>query len=184
MLKGSHSYQTLDDFKRENAALGREAFLGKYFTNFIVLTCPLYDQASLNFKTCSYPMPGALPKNRMVTRVQSVSKSGDAEYHMVTVGRTSNNDICIPLGNISKFHAYFMKDHKTGGTTIVDAGSTNCTQVNMQPLTPREPRLLLNGDRITFGKDIRAEFLTAEGMWTLVSQSQALEQRAARYHAF
>jgi hypothetical protein len=188
MLKGLNSCKTLDDFKKENASLGREAFLAKYLTNFIVLTCPLHDAEAMNFKTCSFTSPqqpgAAGAPNRTVARIHTLAKTGDAEYHMVSVGRTANNDIYIPHGKISKFHAYFVKDHKTGGTLIADAGSTNRTRVNMEALHPRETRLLKNGDKISFSKEVRAEFLTAEGMWALISQGGTLRNPRARYHAF
>lgn len=49
--------------------------------------------------------------------------------HMVTVGRTSKNDVVVPDISISRFHAYF-KQKADGVWQVLDAGSTNGTMVN------------------------------------------------------
>lgn len=49
--------------------------------------------------------------------------------HLITVGRTSNNDVVIPDLSVSRFHA-FLKLGPNGGFQLQDASSTNGTTVN------------------------------------------------------
>lgn len=69
--------------------------------------------------------------------------------HMVTIGRADTNDIQVRAGEVSKFHAYLTVE--AGGVTLVDAGSTNGTSVDGEPLAPKAPRRLAPGDEVSLG---------------------------------
>src|SRR4051812_21962466 len=47
----------------------------------------------------------------------------------VTVGRTSNNDVVLDHLSVSRFHAWFQRDEKSGIWSICDAGSKNGTKI-------------------------------------------------------
>jgi len=49
--------------------------------------------------------------------------------HLVTIGRTANNDVVIPDLSVSRFHA-FVKPGADGSLQIQDANSTNGSTVN------------------------------------------------------
>ncbi len=56
----------------------------------------------------------------------------------VTVGRIDTNDIVVDDGSVSRFHAYFQKDARTGDWHVVDAESKNGTWVGPLKLQPNE----------------------------------------------
>lgn len=174
MAAGRKPFTTFVEFKGDNAVLSKDAFVKKHPTTFLLLNSPIDEGDDVEFHTYS-PIMNTKSGTRDSRRrthaiVHKLAKQGEAEYFMVTVGRTSNNDVHIPHSQISKFHAYFNKDHVTGRTMLADAGSTNRTQVNQDILSPNEPRLLENGDKVVFGGEVRGTFFTAEGMWELITK--------------
>ncbi len=72
--------------------------------------------------------------------------------HLITVGRTSNNDVTIPDISISRFHAYFKRGEN--GYQVLDAGSTNGTTVNGTSVPTQgagSPIDLKSGDNLRLG---------------------------------
>ena len=63
-----------------------------------------------------------------------------------TIGRTEANDICIPDGTISTFHAEIVKDGD--GFIAKDQGSTNGTRINGIKITEQR---LCNSDILQVG---------------------------------
>jgi pSer/pThr/pTyr-binding forkhead associated (FHA) protein len=83
---------------------------------------------------------------------------------MITLGRATNNDHCLPLPTISKFHAYFSKD-PSGTWRLTDQRATNGTWVDGQRLQPGDSAPLADGSRVGFGPDARAKFFTPQGLY-------------------
>jgi pSer/pThr/pTyr-binding forkhead associated (FHA) protein len=74
--------------------------------------------------------------------------------HLVTIGRTANNDIVIPDLSVSRFHA-FAKPGEPTGLAIQDAGSTNGTTVNGSSVPSQghgSPVDLKSGDNVRLGQ--------------------------------
>jgi hypothetical protein len=87
-------------------------------------------------------------------------------HDRISVGRATNKDLVLRDTSVSKFHAWFeLYDDREFG--IADAGSTNLTRVNDEPLVPRRPRGLSVGDVIHFGS-ISAVLTDAEVLWNTV----------------
>jgi hypothetical protein len=109
-------------------------------------------------------LDGPLHEDDTVLVVAQVrdSKRNDFE-HMVTIGRTENNDIVIPHPCISKFQAYLGVG--TGRVTITDGGSLNGTEVEGRAFSPMRGVELRSGERVTFSKTVTALFLTPGDMW-------------------
>jgi hypothetical protein len=83
-----------------------------------------------------------------------VRRSGRSVGHLMTVGRTSNNDVVVPDLSISRFHA-FLKPDDAGGFRIQDAGSTNGTTVNGASVPAQgagPPVDLKSGDNLRLGQ--------------------------------
>jgi len=72
---------------------------------------------------------------------------------VLTVGRTTENDVLIHDASISSRHAQFLR--QASGDYVQDLSSLNDTQVNGEPLIA--PRLLQKGDIINLG-NIRLEY--------------------------
>ena len=86
-----------------------------------------------------------------VTRVL-VGKIGDQLLRFplfkdrLTIGRTSDNDIQLNAGYISRRHAVVQTDGES--TRVIDWGSKNGVYVNSKPVTEH---FLKNGDIVTIG---------------------------------
>lgn len=85
--------------------------------------------------------------------------------HLVTVGRTSNNDVVIPDPSVSRFHA-FLKPVAGGRFQIQDANSTNGTTVNGTSVPAQGHGLgvdLKSGDTVRLGQ-VELTFLSAQAL--------------------
>jgi hypothetical protein len=103
--------------------------------------------------------PEAAPHGDVARIVRSVAKSDRNAYdHMITLGRAKNNDIIIPHGAVSKFHAYFRKDPVTCQYAFYEGGSSYGTTVNGQEIRKDLGCLLSNGDTIVFASLVTATF--------------------------
>ncbi|HEY5656426.1 MAG TPA: FHA domain-containing protein [Myxococcota bacterium] len=99
-------------------------------------------------------------------RIYPVVRSERSVGHLVTVGRTSNNDIVIPDLSVSRFHA-FLKPVGAGRFHIQDAKSTNGSTVNGVSVPAQgngAPLELTSGDDLRFGQ-VQLTFLDAHALW-------------------
>ncbi len=102
-------------------------------------------------------------------RLFPLLKRGSAHsFSMITVGRSSANDLVLEKDAISKFHAYF-KRNKKGEYTVSDAGSTNGTTVNSERLEKNIPVTLVGGEAISFGNTFVAAFHTPTTLYGYIS---------------
>ncbi len=102
-------------------------------------------------------------------RLFPLVKRGSAHsFSMITVGRSSANDLVLEKDAISKFHAYFKRNRK-GDYTVSDAGSTNGTTVNSARLAKNSPVALTGGEAISFGKIFVATFHTPATLHSYIS---------------
>jgi hypothetical protein len=86
----------------------------------------------------------------------------------VTVGRIDTNDVVIDDASVSRFHAYFQKDARTGDWNVVDAESKNGTWVGplkLQPkLQPNERARVTDETKVRFG-DVELVFLSVDALF-------------------
>lgn len=75
----------------------------------------------------------------------------------VSVGRTTESDLCIRLVTMSTHHARFRRAGQ--GWTLTDLGSTNGTFVDGERLRPQEERPLSEGARVTFAEHLTLQLL-------------------------
>lgn len=182
----SNPYMTLREFMRENSMLTKEAFLARYQSSFIVLAMPTPEEdpefdtwtaSKINAKGTSYlPAIQSIPLPSNTTTCAIALTKPEGEYHMISVGRASNSDICVVYSHVSKFHAYFKKDMRSHEMMLVDPGSTNGTQVNGRKLAPKESHVLEDGDKVVFARVIRGAYHTSEGMWSFIAQRDRAAQ--------
>jgi pSer/pThr/pTyr-binding forkhead associated (FHA) protein len=86
----------------------------------------------------------------IVGRVFPVAKSKHTNPGPVTVGRVSDNDICVPEYSISKLHCILAIVGSE--VRLTDLGSTNGTTVNGQALQPKKPVRLEGGEKLVMGR--------------------------------
>jgi len=86
-----------------------------------------------------------MPKLHILSGAQE-GQVVDLGAERITVGRASNNVLCLTEGLVSTYHAVFVRDGT--GYRLRDLNSTNQTRVNGTPITDVP---LHNGDRLQFG---------------------------------
>jgi pSer/pThr/pTyr-binding forkhead associated (FHA) protein len=103
--------------------------------------------------------------------VYPVRRNGRSAGHLITIGRSADNDVVVPDVSISRFHA-FVKEGAHGEWLIHDAGSTNGTTVNGNSV-PRQghgsPVQLKSGDDVRLGQ-VDLTFLDAEALRSFAQQ--------------
>lgn len=146
------------DLRSEARTLSLEDFEDRHGSAFLLLT-----EADL-----SVPKGPATTEVRLVTLDEApsastanlalvafpVRRTRRSAGHLVTVGRAANNDVSVPDLSISRFHA-FLKEPTGGSWQIQDAGSTNGTTVNGQPVSQQGhgPSVALKaGDNLRLGQ--------------------------------
>ncbi len=77
-------------------------------------------------------------------------KAGAAFSDMITVGRTTNNDVVLNDVTVSRFHAYFK--HGANGWIVCDAGSKNGTRLDGTKLDARKELPVTSGAALVFGE--------------------------------
>jgi hypothetical protein len=85
----------------------------------------------------------------------------------ISVGRAHNKDIVLRHSTISKFHAWFEME-PPDDVYVTDAGSTNLSRLNGQPLEPRVRTAVGPGDVVRFGA-VEAAVCSAEALWSCMN---------------
>ena len=105
----------------------------------------------------------------LLVQVFPIRAATDSLTHLVTVGRTSRNDLTIPDISVSRFHAFF-RHTPDDRFQLQDAGSTNGTTVRGISVCTKEtgpPTDLETGDNVRFGQ-IDVTFLKADALQSFV----------------
>ncbi|MBL8952155.1 MAG: FHA domain-containing protein [Myxococcaceae bacterium] len=105
----------------------------------------------------------------VVFELKKVQGKANAFAMGVTVGRIDTNDIVIDDASVSRFHAYFQKDLRTGDWNVVDAESKNGTWVGPLKLSPNERARVGDETKVRFG-DVELVFLTVNGLFERIKK--------------
>jgi hypothetical protein len=97
-----------------------------------------------------------------------LKKAGAPFADMITVGRTSNNDVVLKDVTVSRFHAYFRE--RDGHWIVCDAGSKNGTHLRGSQMTARKELPVASGDSVRIG-DIVTTFYAAADLFEVLSAS-------------
>jgi hypothetical protein len=76
-------------------------------------------------------------------------REGTPFVDLITVGRTSDNDVHLDDRSVSRFHAFFRMRH--GRWYVCDAGSSNGTRLGTSALPPRNEAEIRSGMNVHFG---------------------------------
>jgi hypothetical protein len=165
------------DYLNEALGSSRHVFVQVHAYPFL-LSDGAIERAQKPGKTVSYDMlqstaPGTPAANREkgTLMLLAVRKVIGTFPNMITLGRTSNNDIVVPDVSISKFHAWFQR--LGDRVEVGDAGSKNGTAVNGETLPPRGARVALkSGDRIRFAR-VEVTYLDPGAAWDAVDRRRS-----------
>ncbi len=111
---------------------------------------------------------------RFVYRLQK--RPGSAFASRISFGRTSQCDLVLPDGRISKLHAYWEHSPESGRYVLVECGSRNGTKVDGRALGTDEKAETRPGSLVEFGP-FRFRFLSARQLHALL-QTQVEQTKA------
>ena len=159
----------LKDFSSDARNLSPADFEERYGSAFLLLTAAELREpagpAMTEVALVGFDEAGSERTADLALLAYPVVRSERSVGHLVTVGRTSNNDVVIPDLSVSRFHA-FMKPVGDGRFQIQDANSTNGTTVNgaSVPAQGHGPAVeLKSGDNVRLGQ-VELSFLSAEAL--------------------
>jgi hypothetical protein len=139
------------DYKDDLATMGPVRFAQNYpYPVLIVLGLTGTLQGPSGSGTVVAQASDTMLLSTLVGRVFPISKAKHANPGPVRVGRTSDNDICIPEYSISKFHCHLALVGPD--MRLVDSGSTNGTTVNGKRLAPKTGVVLTGGETLVMGR--------------------------------
>ncbi|MHC4779012.1 MAG: FHA domain-containing protein [Planctomycetota bacterium] len=167
-------HETLLQFHEKFGPLEKDAFLSKFGSPFLVVELDPKDQSTdSKFKTLDQPGE----RERSTTQVKRKAGPHDVREflaiplvksdrnsfgNMITVGRSSNNDVVVPHASVSKLHAIFKVDGPTQTVSVSDVGSSYGTTVNGKGLEKNVDRDLKSGDSVRFADSVKATVLAKE----------------------
>ena len=99
-----------------------------------------------------------------------VKHGRNAFADMVTIGRTSNNDLVVPHLNVSKFHAYFRR--VKGKWALRDANSKNGTFIAEKRLQPGQDYRLIDKSLISLSDRIGFIFFLPATLFRVITSYQ------------
>jgi hypothetical protein len=97
----------------------------------------------------------------------------------VTLGRTPDSDIVVEDPTVSRVHATFSEESRTGMWYVADAGSHNGTWQNGTLLIPGRPEPLFERASLRFG-DVMATFVQFSAFNQFILDWLARHSRASR----
>lgn len=149
--------------------LGRETFLARAAPALVVRgveTNAGSEHARALDVAATHAAAGVRASDGTAILVHPLIKRPDTPFaHMITVGRTGNNDVCVPDASVSRFHAYFRDTD--GEWLVCDAGSRNGTRLNGRKLATRAETPLGSGSTLRIG-DVTATFCTPPDLYALL----------------
>lgn len=96
---------------------------------------------------------------RYLNRIAFLCKRpGNRFAHLISLGRSANNDITIAIDSVSKVHGYFSQDGDDWCFT--DHNSTNGSRLNEHHLRASEKTVIKDEDQLQIGLEVAVEFFS------------------------
>lgn len=161
--------QPLESYYDDARGLAAAEFAARHGDGFLLTATRLQPPSSDSFTEVKLEEDRSDRTAGISTLVYPVRPAERAKVHLLTVGRTPNNDVVVRDTSVSRFHAY-VKPGENGGLLIQDAGSTNGTLVNGESVPARgngPATELKPGDDVRLGQ-VEFTFVDAEGLRAFV----------------
>jgi len=119
---------------------------------------------------------GVKSKGALGARVMEIKKRKSiTNPDMITIGRSSENDIVLYNRLVSKSHAYLALGASDEAIFLVDNHSTNGTFLNNIELSPTGNYQLADGDEISFGSETKVVYFSPKLFHSLLSGLKSLD---------
>lgn len=126
-----------------------------------VADAPASDRSGVQLLTVAVKSAGIL---RYLSRVTFVAKRPGVPFaHLISVGRSNNNDITIAVESVSKVHGYLVVDDDR--IRFTDHASTNGSKLNGYPLEKNKKYSLAEGDVLHLGLEVALEFMLPASLY-------------------
>jgi pSer/pThr/pTyr-binding forkhead associated (FHA) protein len=165
----------IEDLRSDAARLSAEDFENQHGNAFLLLSSTGFKQSksATSTEVLLLDLDEEIGERTagVSVRVLPIRAAKNSLTHLITIGRTSKNDLTISDISVSRFHAFF-KRNPTGGFQLHDAGSTNGTTVNGCSVSTKEagpPMNVTSGDNIRFGQ-IDVTFLEADALRSYITK--------------
>jgi hypothetical protein len=163
-------HPTLDDFRILHGNVTKEKFLAKFRDPFLVIDLGALLPDGGDFRALSATSSERPTETRVRSAARNprievaiLAKTGRNSFgNMITLGRAKTNDVVVPHGSVSKFHAFFRKDFATGLMAVWDAGSKFGTRMNGTDLKTGEGTTVESGAALVLGRAIRATYFAPD----------------------
>jgi pSer/pThr/pTyr-binding forkhead associated (FHA) protein len=165
----------IEDLRSDAARLSAEDFEKQHGNAFLLLSSTGFKQSksATSTEVLLLDLDEEIGQRTagVSVRVLPIRAAKSSLTHLITIGRTSKNDVTISDISVSRFHAFF-KLNPAGGFQLHDAGSTNGTTVNGCSVSTKEagpPTNVTSGDTIRFGQ-VDVTFLEADALRSYVAK--------------
>ncbi len=162
------------EFLKQHQGLSREQFLARVRVPHVLLDRgrPTREASFLTVKLDKDALDRVeRPGEEHLAPVEKRADGKNAFAMMITVGRAANNDIVIPDGRVSKFHAYFRQ--QGADWLICDANSRNGTFVDGQAVPQQGGAPVRPGARIRLAKSLELVFYDPPALFEKLRQAGA-----------
>ena len=126
----------IEAYVEDARSLSPEEFRDRHGSAFLLLTAAEVNPPAGPAATMVEALSPADDASEITGSVSLVAfpvrRGSESVTHLVTVGRTSNNDIVISDISVSRFHA-FLKQDTNGNFQILDGGSANGSRNGANP---------------------------------------------------
>jgi hypothetical protein len=167
--RGLGSGVPLEEYREDASRLSPTDFEECHGSAFLLLTAAELNEpsgpASTEVNLVGVDEPASERTASLSLLIYPLRRTERSAGHLVTLGRTSNNDVVIPDLSVSRFHA-FVKPLGSEHFQIQDANSTNGSSVNGTPVLGQgngPAADLKSGDNVRLGQ-VELTFLSAQAL--------------------
>jgi hypothetical protein len=167
----------LDMLARSTEGMDEAAFVARFPNAALVYRMDPGKPKESDLETDQYKTAPPPPKPADIVGasiVLFVKKQAGSPEGPVTLGRGKENDIALPLGNISRLHASISEG--PSGWTLTDHKSTNGTFLEQERIAAGVPVALKEGAWVRFGTQATVKFYTPRGLFAFLSQYRTAMQ--------
>ena len=164
-----HGFADYDKLARRARTLDESEFLDAYprpalrvvYSGDGIAESAASEQSGIQLLTVNVKSAGIL---RYLSRVVFVAKRPGVPFaHLISIGRSTSNDITLAVESVSKVHGYLVMEDED--VRFTDHGSTNGSKINGQRLETNKKYLLEDGDVLQLGLEAALEFLTPSSLY-------------------
>ncbi|MBW2073066.1 MAG: FHA domain-containing protein [Deltaproteobacteria bacterium] len=100
--------------------------------------------------------------------IEIIKRKNSDNCNIITIGRSSQNDIILYNNIVSKSHAFLYCHQDCRAIYVTDLESTNNSYINDEKIVPYKLYQLTDGDEISFGPQTKVIYLTSRAFYDFI----------------